>query len=62
MKITVLTLVLIAILSIVALNIYAQYTLPVDTRKIAIQMNKGFSCMTYSPATDTLWKAIAVPS
>jgi hypothetical protein len=62
MKITILSLVLIAFLSIIALNIYAQYTLPVDTRKIAIQMNKGFSCLTYSPSADTLWKAISVPS
>jgi ribosomal protein L11 len=62
MKITVLTVVLIVILSVIALNLFAQYTLPVDSRKIAIQMNKGFSCMTYSPAADTLWKAIAVPS
>jgi len=62
MKITILSLVLIAFLSIIALNIYAQYTLPVDTRKIAIQMNKGFSCLTYSPSADTLWKAINVPS
>ena len=62
MKITILALVLIGFLSLIALNLFAQYTLPVDTRKIAIQMNKGFSCMTYSPAADTLWKAIAVPS
>jgi hypothetical protein len=62
MKITVLAIVLIAFLCLIALNLFAQYTLPVDSRKIAIQMNKGFSCMTYSPAADTLWKAIAVPS
>ncbi len=62
MKITVLALVLIGFLCLIALNLFAQYTLPVDTRKIAIQMNKGFSCMTYSPSADTLWKAIAVPS
>lgn len=61
MKITVLALVLIGFLSLIALNLFAQYTLPVDTRKIAIQMNKGFSCMTYSPSADTLWKAINVP-
>lgn len=62
MKITILALVLIGFLCLIALNLFAQYTLPVDTRKIAIQMNKGFSCMTYSPSADTLWKAIAVPS
>ncbi|MDD2229533.1 MAG: hypothetical protein PHY48_08990 [Candidatus Cloacimonetes bacterium] len=62
MKITILSLVLIALLSVIALSMFAQYTLPVDTRKIAIQMNKGFSCMTYSPSADTLWKAINVPS
>ena len=62
MKITVLTIVLIGFLSIIALNLFAQYTLPVDSRKISIQMNKGFSCLTYSPAADTLWKAVSVPS
>lgn len=62
MKITVLALVLIAFLSVIALNLFAQYTLPVDSRKIAIQMNKSFSCMTYSPSADTLWKAVSVPS
>lgn len=62
MRITILAMVLIAMLSVIALNLFAQYTLPVDTRKIAIQMNKGFSCMTLSPSADTLWKAIAVPS
>ena len=62
MKITILALVLIGFLSLIALNLFAQYTLPVDTRKIAIQMNKGFSCLTYSPSADTLWKAINVPS
>lgn len=61
-KITVLALVLIAFLSVIALNLFAQYTLPVDSRKIAIQMNKSFSCMTYSPSADTLWKAVSVPS
>jgi hypothetical protein len=25
-------------------------------------MTTGFSCLTYSPAADPLWKAIAVPS
>ncbi len=62
MKITILALVLIAFLSVIALNLFAQYTLPVDSRKIAIQMNKSFSCMTYSPSADTLWKAVSVPS
>jgi ribosomal protein L11 len=61
-KITILALVLIAFLSVIALNLFAQYTLPVDSRKIAIQMNKSFSCMTYSPSADTLWKAVSVPS
>ncbi|MDD2228830.1 MAG: hypothetical protein PHY48_05410 [Candidatus Cloacimonetes bacterium] len=62
MKITVLAMVLIGFLCLIALNLFAQYTLPVDSRKIAIQMNKGFSCLTYSPSADTLWKAINVPS
>jgi hypothetical protein len=62
MKITVLAMVLIGFLCLIGLNLFAQYTLPVDSRKIAIQMNKGFSCMTYSPSADTLWKAINVPS
>jgi hypothetical protein len=62
MKIYIFIAVLLAMVFNVALSLYAQYILPVDTRKIAIQMNKGFSCLTYSPAADTLWKAIAVPS
>ncbi len=62
MRITVLSMVLLGFLLVIALNVYAQYTLPVDSRKIAIQMNKGFSCLSYSPSADTLWKPITVPS
>jgi len=62
MKTAIFIAVLLALLFNVALSLYAQYTLPVDTRKIPIQMTKGFSCLTYSPAADTLWKAISVPS
>ena len=62
MRITVLALVLISFLMLIALNLFAQYTLPVDSRKVPIQMVKGFTCLTYSPTADTLWKAIAVPS
>ena len=61
MRITVLSMVLLGFLLVIGLNMYAQYTLPVDSRKIAIQMNKGFSCMSYSPSADTLWKPITVP-
>ena len=62
MKIYIFIAILLAMVFNVALSLYAQYTLPVDTRKIPIQMTKGFSCLTYSPAADTLWKAISVPS
>ncbi|MDP3114571.1 MAG: hypothetical protein Q8M98_07315 [Candidatus Cloacimonadaceae bacterium] len=58
----ILTIILLTVLIGLIGSLSAQITLPVDGRKIPIQLSKSFSCLAYSPGADTLWRAITVPA
>lgn len=56
------TILLIILAVTLVISAIVAQTLPVDTRKKEMQYSKTFTALRYSPAADTVWERVTLPT